>query len=340
MTAARTANDASPELGVPPAAAPTQRSTGGGDLSLAAYLGLAFLTVVWGTQFLVIKVGHRGAPPLLGVALRFGILAVVSEVAIHATGARARGGPPMRTLRLAYGAAQAACMSLLYWAQARMSSSIAGVVLATTPFFVAWLAHLVLPDEPLSRPKLWATSLGFAGVGAVLLGDVRDTPTAPAIAVVAVVGAAIFGAVNKVLSKRLTVVLPAPVMLRDLGLVVAVSAGLASLALERDLATHLSVETLTAALYLGLVGSAVASAIYLRLLRTVAVTSLAYLQFVTAVVAVLAGVTIGAEALRPITVLGIGLVLAGLFVLARDAHRRSGGGLGGERPSVAERPHV
>lgn len=282
---------------------------------LRLYAGLTFLSLVWGTQFLVIKVGQRSLPPLLTVALRFAIVALVSQAAVLVTGARSLSTEPHRWTRLGYGIAQALCMCLLYAAEAHMSSAVAGVLLATTPFFVALLAHLVLEGDRISGAKLAATTLGFAGIGVVMLGGVDDTPEAPTMAVLAVLAAALFGAVNKVLSKRLTHLLPAPVMLRDLGAIVAVAAALASLLLERDRAMSFSLEALAASLYLGLIASASASTLYLVLLRRFTVSSLAYLQFVTALVAVVTGVSIGAEALRTTTVLGAALVLAGLWVL-------------------------
>ena len=86
-------------------------------------LGLAALCLIWGTQFLVIKVAQRDIPPLLGTAVRFSALALIAHLAVSAMSARAPVG--MRIGRLTFAGSQAICMCLLHWGQGRIDSALA-----------------------------------------------------------------------------------------------------------------------------------------------------------------------------------------------------------------------
>ncbi|MCC7383961.1 MAG: EamA family transporter [Deltaproteobacteria bacterium] len=277
--------------------------------------GMAALSLIWGTQFLVIKIGQASVPPLLTVALRFLVLTMAAQAAVWFLRApRPRG---LFALRAAYGLTQACCMGLLYWSERRLSSALAGVLLATTPFFVSAIAHLFGTQERFSLRVLAATALGFGGIVTIALTSAAGRESeAPPIAVLAVLLAAVFGATNKVLSKRLTHQASAPIMLRDLGAVVTVSAGAASLLLEQEEPVRFATSGLLAFIYLGLVGSAAASGLYLVLLRRTSVTRMAYLQFVTAFVAALTGISVGGEHFGMATGVGALSILLGLAVLA------------------------
>ncbi|MBI5494920.1 MAG: DMT family transporter [Deltaproteobacteria bacterium] len=273
--------------------------------------GLVFLALAWGTQYLVIKAGLATLPPLLTVALRYAVLLAAAQAALVVT--RSPPATAAAWKRGAFGLSQAASVGLLYWAQARLPSSLVGILIATTPFLVAVLAHFLLPGERLRRAAVIATLLGFAGAALIAA---RAGPAGAdgmdAAAVAAVLLAALTDAVTKVLAKDLTASTPVPVMLRDMALCVCAGAGAGWWLLERDAPVVFTPAAVGAFVYLGLVASAGASAVYLLLLRRYSVSGLAYLQFVTAAVAVLTGVAVGGETLGVTTTIGVLLVLAGL----------------------------
>ena len=222
--------------------------------------GLALLGVVWGTQFLVIKAGLATLPPLLTLALRYLVLLVVAQAAVWVTRTQAPPGVGLR--RVGFGCSQTVSMALLYWAQGHLASSLAGVLLGTTPFMVAALAHLYIPGDRLKGWSAASTGLGFCGAALIAIkGGSGADLNAPAVAVAAF-------------------------------------------------------------LYLGLVASAAASGLYLVLLRHYSVSGLAYLQFVTAAVAVVAGVGLAQEQLSPTVAAGVCLVLVGLVMRSHGLKRK------------------
>ena len=214
---------------------------------------------------------------------------------------------------------QAVSFGVLYWAEGRIPSAIAGVLTATNPLIVALLAHRYMTGERLTPMRGAALMLGFAGVSMIVLGTQSAVGSLESIAVLAILIGELAAATNKVLAKQLTAVVPAPVLLRDMGLVVTVLIGLASLCFERHLPVKFTPGSVIAFAYLGLVASFAASALYLLLLRRYTVTAMAYLQFAIATVAAVTGVVLGGERFGISLAAGVIAVLGGLFFLSKTA---------------------
>lgn len=284
--------------------------------SLIALGALLFLVLVWGTQFLVIKVGLRTVPPLLTVALRFAIVAVASQLVVW--GLRIRAPPGALRGRVFFGFAQAVSMGTLYWSQGHLPSALAGILVATEPLLVALIAPRLVPGERVGFQTVVALALGFVGLAFITFGQASggDAGRLELVAVFVVVLGCVAGALNKVVGKRLAVEVPAPVAMRDMGVAVAVVLGAASLVLERERTVEFTASAVMAFTYLGLVASTAASTVYFLLLRRFPVTALGYLQFVTALVAVATGIALGHEHLGLELMVGSAAILAGLVVLA------------------------
>jgi drug/metabolite transporter (DMT)-like permease len=277
-------------------------------------VALGALALVWGTQYLVIKHGQADVPPLLTVALRFSVVAAVGGAVALLQGARAPrglGGP-----RLLFAAAQALSMGALYWSETRLPTAVTALVFAMVPLFVASLAHLFIATEPLGRRTAAAMLLGFVGVVAMGGGEwsAPDLQTGALVGIAVAVGGAVCNAANKVVAKRITDRVPVAIMLRDMGAVVAVvAAGAWWLGGAR--APVFTPRAVAAFVYLGLVASAGASGLYLVLLRRFRVTGLSYLQFVSALIALVTGVALGGERFGLVAAVGVAAVLGGLWLL-------------------------
>jgi len=286
---------------------------------LWAGLCLSALTLVWGTQFLVIKWGQIDLPPLMTAALRFAVLTVAAQVAVFLTGSKA---PPKEQLRrLSFGMSQAVSFGVLYWAESRIPSAIAGVLTATSPLLTALLAHRFMAEEHLTLARSAAMMLGFAGVSMIVLGTQSTGGLYETIAVVAILTGELASATNRLIAKQLTTNVPAPLMLRDMGLVVTALIGLASFAFERHLPMNFTSASVLAFAYLGLIASFAASSLYLILLRRYTVTAMAYLQFAIATVAAVMGVVVGGEKLGISLAPGVLAVLGGLWLLSKSSAR-------------------
>jgi drug/metabolite transporter (DMT)-like permease len=127
------------------------------------------LTIIWGSSFLLIKIGLEAFTPLqltFGRVL-FGCLVVLAVLLGRGQRLPARG---MVWVHVAFVAllTNVIPFSLLGWAEQRVSSVLAGLFNAATPLFTALFAALLVSSERLTRQRMWGLIIGFGGVLVVL----------------------------------------------------------------------------------------------------------------------------------------------------------------------------
>jgi len=163
-------------------------------LGVAAILALG---LVWGYNWVVIKVATADASPFVLVALRavIGSLALFAIVAILRKPLR----PPHFGWTLAIGLLQIAGLTLLQ--TLALASGGAGKVTVLVYTFPIWIIVLsaVLLNEPLTRRRLLVAAIAIAGLAFVLAPlDVTHAP----ISIVFALGSALSWALGAVLTKK------------------------------------------------------------------------------------------------------------------------------------------
>lgn len=128
---------------------------------------MVILCALWGANFVAIKVGNRGFPPLLAAGLRSVGATVLVGTWIALRGRSLKG--PRRLLF--HGAVTGFLFSLeflfLYAGTSYTSASRAVLLVYTSPFWVALGAHFVLRGDRLSPAKIFGLALSFVGILAV-----------------------------------------------------------------------------------------------------------------------------------------------------------------------------
>src|ERR1039457_2300212 len=110
-------------------------------------LAFAIIYFVWGSTFLAIRVGVREVPPLVLASMRFFVAGAVLFLRLRLK------GTPSPSRREGFAAsALAVCIfvvdyGLLFWAEQRVPSGIAAVMLATIPVFMALSELLFLGTQ-------------------------------------------------------------------------------------------------------------------------------------------------------------------------------------------------
>jgi drug/metabolite transporter (DMT)-like permease len=167
-------------------------------------LAFAIIYFVWGSTFLAIRVGVREVPPFLLAAIRF----LVAGGVLYAW-ARARGvpAPTAREWRGAMGLAVLIFVGdygMVFWAERRVPSGIAAVMLATIPVFMALSEILIVKTQRLTGRLAIALLLGIGGV-AVLVNHSASFGDAPidTLGACALLFAAISWSVASALSRKL-----------------------------------------------------------------------------------------------------------------------------------------
>ena len=154
-----------------PAAAAAAGGTGGPTTSAAAVTRVPWqakyllLSLIWGSSFLLMKVGLRTLAPLQisGLRIYAGTATLLALLAV--TGGRLpRERRTWGHLTVSGIFLTVLPFSLFALGEERVSSALAGIGNATTPIAALFFALLLLPSDRLSPRKLAAVLVGFVGV--------------------------------------------------------------------------------------------------------------------------------------------------------------------------------
>ena len=294
-------------------------SGSGSALQIALY---ALLCIIWGSTWLVIKVGYGGLGPFNVAAIRFFVAALLLAAIVPLTGARWPRGRVEWTLVVWVGVFLfGADYGLIYWAEQYIDSGLTAILFATLPLITIAFAHAYVPGDRITARKLAGTVLAFLGVASLFADHVRiDASTSWPM--VAVVGAAVCAAGTSVASKRHghalhPAALNAPAMLVGAIVLTAVSFATGErFDLPRDASTW------SAVLYLALAGSVLSFLVYFSLLKTWSVTSLSFISVFTPAIALLLGFVFLEERPTFWTAAGAALILAGVTMALSGAGRQ------------------
>src|SRR4030088_2914768 len=167
-------------------------------------LAFAIIYFVWGSTFLAIRVGVREVPPLLLASMRFFIAGLVLYAWMRLSGTPS----PTRREWLA-ASALAVCIFVvdygcLFWAEQRVPSGIAAVMLATIPVFMALSEIIFLRTQRLTFRLALALLIGIGGVSMLMAPWLHSTG-APidALGAAALIFASITWSVASTLSRKL-----------------------------------------------------------------------------------------------------------------------------------------
>jgi drug/metabolite transporter (DMT)-like permease len=282
-------------------------------------LAFAIIYLVWGSTFLAIRVGVREVPPFLLAGIRFLIAGLVLFSWMRAKGTASP------TTRQWFSATLLAVLifvldyGLLFWAERRVPSGIAAVMMATIPVFMTLSEILFLKTQRLT-PRLGAALL--VGIGGVLVLVSRSISFGDApidtIGAVALIVAAIGWSVGSALTRKLP--LPSSKAMSSGAQMLAggVLLTLTSWFLGEFHGFRVEAVSIKAWLslaYLIIAGSIVAFTAYVWLIHHESPTKVGTYAYVNPVVAVLLGYFLGGEGLSLRTIVGTMLVLVSVVVI-------------------------
>src|ERR1700733_5862027 len=141
-------------------------------------LAFGIIYFVWGSTFLAIRVGVHEVPPLLFAAMRFGTAGLALLGWTIAKGEPMPRGREWFTLTVLAAMIFLCDYGLLFWAEQRVPSGIAAVMLATIPAFMALSEIIFLRTQRLTLRLAVALLIGIAGV-AVLMSRSLNLGGAP-----------------------------------------------------------------------------------------------------------------------------------------------------------------
>lgn len=283
------------------------------------------LSAVWGTAFVVIKVGLEFLPPVLFAAIRYDIAAVVmvGYAAVAADRWRPRTRRDWLTVLTGGTFVIGLYNAFLFLGQQGVTSGVAAIIVATNPILATVFARGLLPTDRLGPAGLAGLALGFLGValvakpdpGMLLGGGLRH----PGLVLLAAVAVALGSVVVESLDPGLSTI-GLVAWSNALGALVlhAISLGLPG---ESLAALEPTATAILAVAYLGVVASAVGYAIYFALLARAGAVEINLVSYAAPAFAAAAGWLLLGETLDALAIAGFLAIFGGFVLVKRRALR-------------------
>lgn len=294
--------------------------------TLGLILAFAAVYLVWGSTYLAIRFAIQTIPPFLMAGVRF---TCAGSVLYGWCRLRAVPRPTARhwmSALIVGGFMLAAGNGLVVWAEQRVPSGIAALIVATTPF---WMVLLDWWWRNAPRPNVAVVAgllIGFAGVALLVNPWEAPSTAVDAAGTLALLGAALCWAIGSIYALEASkpaspLLFTATAML--CGGAILLLVGTASGEWARLDLPSVTRRSLLAVAYLIVFGSLITYSAYVWLLRVSTPARVATTGYVNPVVAVLLGWLLGGEGLSSRTLLATAVIITavGLITSARSRQR-------------------
>lgn len=292
----------------------------------ALLLAYAIIYFVWGSTFFAIRIGVHEVPPLLLAAMRF----LAAGLALYGwMTVRGERQPTARQWLSAFTIALLIFVcdyGLLFWAEQRVPSGIAAVMLATIPAWMALSEIAILRTQKLTLRLAAALLVGIGGV-AVLMSHALSfgSPPVETTGAVALIIASITWSIASALSRKLPLpaskVMSSGAQMLAGGLMLTVAAAVAG-EFHNFHPSAVSGAAWFALIYLIVPGSIIGFTAYVWLLHHQSPTKVGTYAYVNPVVAVLIGYFLGGEALGARTLLGTLFILVSVVIITTTGSKK------------------
>lgn len=282
-----------------------------------------FMGIIWGLPYMLIKVAVEDLPTPVVVFSRVALAtAILLPIAI-ATGALKRLRGQWRWVAAFAVAEMTLPWWALTWAERYITSSMAGLFIATVPLVTALIARRMGLDDRLTGSRLAGMGIGLLGVVALVGLDVSGSSLlAVAILLVTVVGYAL-GPI--IIDKKLRDVPGLAVIAASLAINAVVYAPFAALTWPSE---PVPPNAIWSVAILGSLCTAIAFLGFFALIKEVGPSRSTLITYINPAVAVILGILVLSEPLTLGLAIGFPLVLLGSWLATRRA------------PALESEPHA
>lgn len=287
------------------------------------WLNLLVLVAMFGSAFLLTKIAVQEVPPLIVVAGRIVIGAILLLMICYSQGERISALKPYWPLLLTL-ALTGNCIPffVITWGQQYVDSGLAGILMAMMPLTTIVLAHFFVQGEHITKNKVIGFLLGFAGVAILMQPQLRietELDWIHLIAMLMILSGAICYAANSVLAHSLPKIslslISAGVLLMASIVIIPISATQGFQWMDEA-----STGAILAVILLGIFPSGLATIIYFRIIRHAGPAFLSQINYLIPVWAVVIGVLFGGEQLTINTVIALVVILVGIAIAQRNSN--------------------
>ncbi|WP_293032783.1 DMT family transporter [Natronococcus sp.] len=284
----------------------------------------ALASLFFGGTFVAAKAGLEYFPPLLFVALRFDIAALIMVVYATLRFSRADLTPTtagdvigiLATGGLVIGLAN----SLLFVGQQYATSAVGAIVFSLNPILTPVFAAVLLSTERLSARGAVGMGLGLVGVALVVSPDPSMLVGGDALGRAILFAGAASAALGAVLIRRVDATLSSSVRIAwGLPLAAALSHALSLAAGESAASITWNAAAIAALAYVSVFAGVLAYLAYFALLDETGAIEANLVFYVVPVVSTLGGWAILGERIAPLAVVGFLTIFAGFAVLGSES---------------------
>ncbi len=276
---------------------------------------LSYITIIllWATTPLAIKWSGEGPGFLFGVTARMVIGTVCVLIVLTLIRQRL---PLHRKAGLTYLAVALqiyGSMLPVYWAAQFIPSGWISVIFGITPLMTALLAAIFLGERSLTLGKLLAYGLGVSGL-VIMFGSAQQLGYEAVLGIGGVLISVFLQSASSVWIKRIAAKLPALSQVTG-GLLLALPAYLLTWGIaDGHWPTLLTLTSLAAIIYLGVVATTLGFVLYYYLLTHLPATQVALITLVSPLLALMLGHSINHEPLTMRVITGTLLILSALIM--------------------------
>jgi len=267
--------------------------------------------VIWGMPYLFIKIAVDEISPSLVAWSRLALAAAVLLPIAWKLGALRGLRERWRILTVFAAVEMAVPWPLLGFGEVHISSSLAAILVATVPLFVALLATRFDHSERPTVTRLVGMLIGLAGVVALVGIDIggKGDELLGALAILLV--AFLYAIGPMIVKRRLSDVDPLGPVAASLGIAALLVTPFALVSLPDSTP---SADTFASIAVLGLLCSALAFLLFFRLIAEIGPGRATVITYINPVVALALGVVVLDESITTGVVVGLLLILAGSWL--------------------------
>jgi len=287
-------------------------------MTLVEWTMLIVLSMIWGGSFFFIGLSARELPSFSIVFLRVGLASTILWLGLLWVGQKMPTDRKILKMFISIGLINNVIpFSLITWGQHHITSGLASILNATTPFFTILLAHFLTGDERISMNRFLGLIIGFLGVTIIVGSEFIEGASVNTLAQLAVLGAAFLYGLALVYGRRFKSMGIDPIIAAT-GQLTASTIVLLPIVLLVDSPWNLPVPGITtwAAIFgLGVLSTALAFILYYRILATAGAVNISLVTFLVPVSAIILGVLFLNERLEVKHFVGMTVIWLGLAII-------------------------
>ncbi len=280
-------------------------------MSTRGWALFAAASVIWGIPYLFIKIAVDEISPSVVAWSRLALAAAVLLPVAWKLGALRGLRERWRILTVFAAVEMAVPWPLLGFGEVHISSSLAAILVATVPLFVALLATRFDHSERPTATRLVGMLIGLAGVVALVGIDIGGKGDELLGALAILVVAFLYAIGPMIVKRRLSDVDPLGPVAASLGIAALLVTPLALASLPDSTP---SADTFASIAVLGLVCSALGFLVFFRLIAEIGPGRATVITYINPVVALALGVVVLDESVTTGVVVGLLLILAGSWL--------------------------